>query len=425
MGVSTIMSARKILLMAFGEHKASIVRRALEDPVSEACPASFLQQHPDAVFMIDEPAAAELATVKTPWITGLVDWTPSLIRRAILWLSMQAKKGLLHLTADDFREHNLHELLREHGPTQVICKRIFQEMLGTICEHPAGQERTRVLCFSPHPDDDVISMGGTLIRLKEDGHDVHIAYMTNGNVAVHDHEAIRYANFVAEFNTLFDLASESTGILERKVVDSLAHKNAGQIDPDEVLAIKSLVRKTEAIAAAEAIQIGKENLHFLDLPFYRTGQVRKKPISETDIDIVLHLLQQLQPTHIYVAGDLADPHGTHRICAMAAFEAVRRYREAGGQLHVWLYRGAWQEWEPHQIERAVPLSPSDLDRKRKAIFRHQSQKDGAMFLGSTDKREFWQRAEDRNKGTALLYDIFGLPAYYAMEGFVEWKGDPL
>lgn len=424
-GVATILDARKIVLMAFGEHKAPIVRKALEEPANEACPASFLQNHPQAVFVIDEPAAGELSAIKTPWVTGMVDWTPELIRRAVLWLSTQANKGLLKLTSDDFREHNLHELLREHGPAQVLCKQIFSDMLNTICEHPGGTTPTRVLCFSPHPDDDVISMGGTLIRLQEDGHEVHIAYMTNGNVAVHDHEAIRYANFVSEFNQLFGLASEKTAELEQKVIDSLSRKKAGQIDSDEVLAIKALVRKTEAIAAAEAIKIGYELLHFLDLPFYRTGTVQKKPLSEADIEIVLNLLETLKPSQIYVAGDLADPHGTHRICAIATFEAVKRYREGGGKLEVWLYRGAWQEFEPHQIERAVPLSPQDLLSKRMAIFRHQSQKDGAMFLGSTDKREFWQRAEDRNRRTASLYDKFGLPEYFAMEGFVQWNGEPV
>lgn len=422
MGVGTILEARKIVLMAFGEHKSGIVKQAIEDPAGESCPASFLQHHPSAVFVIDAPAASELTTIRTPWVTGLVEWTPPLIRRAVLWLSEQANKGLLKLTSEDFRSHNLHELIREHGPTQSLCKRVFQDMQQTICENPGGEKPSRVLCFSPHPDDDVISMGGTLIRLVEAGHDVHIAYMTNGNVAVHDHEAIRFANFVSEFNHMFGLAGDLTAQLEQKVNDFLAGKHPGQIDSDEVLAIKALVRKTEAIAAAEAINIGKEKLHFLDLPFYRTGQVRKKPISEADIEIVVDLLETLKPQQIYVAGDLADPHGTHRICAEACFEAVRRYRAKGGVLQVWLYRGAWQEWEPYQIERVVPLAPHDLLLKRMAIFRHQSQKDGAMFLGSTDKREFWQRAEDRNRRTAGLYDKFGLPEYYAMEGFVEWKG---
>jgi glucosamine-6-phosphate deaminase len=425
MGIATILECRKIVLMAFGEHKSAIVCKALEEPANEACPASFLQNHPQAVFVIDEPAASELSAIRTPWVTGMVDWNPELIRRAVLWLSVQAGKGLLKLTSDDFRAHNLHELLREHGPATKLCKQIFRDRLETICEHPGGDKPTRVLCFSPHPDDDVISMGGTLIRLQEDGHDVHVAYMTTGNVAVHDHEAIRFANFVSEFNQTFGLAVDKTSELEAKIQKFLSAKHAGQTDSDEVLAIKTLVRKTEAIAATQAIYIGKENLHFLDLPFYRTGQVRKRPLSEADIEIVLRLLETLRPTQIYVAGDLADPHGTHRTCALAAFEAVRRYRESGGELEVWLYRGAWQEYEPHQIERAVPLTPYDILRKRMAIFRHQSQKDGAMFMGSTDKREFWQRAEDRNRQTASLYDKLGLPEYFAMEGFVLWKGEPI
>lgn len=425
MGIGTILESTKIVLMAFGEHKAPMIRRALEEPVSEACPASFLQNHRQAVFVLDEPSAGELTAVRTPWVTGMVDWSPALIRRAVLWLSFQCGKALLKLTSDDFRAHNLHELLREHGPAQVLCKQVFVDMQSTICEHPAGLSSARVLCFSPHPDDDVISMGGTLIRLKENGHDVHIAYMTSGNVAVHDHDAIRFANFVSEFNQTFGLAKDQSRQLEQKVQDFLSTKRAGTVDMDEVLAIKTLVRKTEATAAADAIDIPKTQLHFLDLPFYRTGTVRKKALSEDDVQTVLELLNDLKPLQIYVAGDLADPHGTHRTCAEACFQAVRQYREAGGQLEVWLYRGAWQEFEPHQIERAVPLSPRDLERKRAAIFRHQSQKDGAMFLGSTDKREFWQRAEDRNRHTAEIYNQLGLPEYFAMEGFVEWKGDQI
>jgi glucosamine-6-phosphate deaminase len=425
MGLGTILESAKIVLMAFGEHKAHIVRRALEEPMNEACPASFLQNHPQAVFVVDEPAAGELTAVKTPWVVGMVDWTPELIRRAVLWLAFQSGKALLKLTSDDFREHNLHELLREHGPAQTLCKRIFVEMQGTIREHPAGLAPTRVLCFSPHPDDDVISMGGALIRLQQDGHDVHVAYMTSGNVAVHDHDAVRFTNFVSEFNQTFGLAADATAALQQKIQDFLATKRSGQIDSDEVLAVKSLVRKTEATAAADAIDIPPDKLHFLDLPFYRTGAARKNPLSEADVELVLQLLVRLAPSQIYVAGDLADPHGTHRTCAEACFQAVRRYREQGGEIEVWLYRGAWQEFEPHQIERAVPLSPNDLDRKRAAILRHQSQKDGAMFLGSTDKREFWQRAEDRNRRTAQLYDQLGLPEYFAMEAFVLWKGGAL
>jgi glucosamine-6-phosphate deaminase len=426
MGVGTILEAKKIVLLAFGEHKASVVARTLQNEHTKACPASILQQHDDAVFVIDEPAACDLALRKTPWLLDeRIDWTDAMVRKAVLWLAFNAKKALLKLTAEDFRQHNLHELLREHGPVQPLVRRVFDVMMETICDAPAGHEKKRVLCFSPHPDDDVISMGGTLIRLVDHGHDVHIAYMTSGNVAVFDHDALRFANFAADFNELFGLETQRAGELEKKVYDFLLNKRPGQIDSPEVLAIKSLVRKTEATAGAQAICIPERNLHFLDMPFYRTGLASKKSLGEEDILIVYQLLKEFQPHQIYVAGDLADPHGTHRICAHAIFEAVERLRGEGTDFEVWLYRGAWQEWEPHQIERAVPLSPDDLDKKKAAIFRHESQKDRAMFPGNTDKREFWQRAEDRNRGTADLYDQLGLPEYFAMEGFVLWKGDML
>lgn len=425
MGVGTILSAKKIVLLAFGEHKSRVIQEVLENGVSSTRPASYLQNHPDAVFVIDEPAASELAIVKTPWLVDRVEWTEALIRKAVLWLSFQSGKALLKLSAEDFRRHSLHELLREHGPAHSLCKKIFDKMMTTICHDPAGDAPKRVICFSPHPDDDVISMGGTLIRLVQQKHEVHIAYMTSGNVAVFDHDAVRFANFIADFNQLFGLESAKTHELEKKVHEFLSNKKPGQTDSDEVLAIKGLIRKTEAVAGAKAVDIGEECLHFLDLPFYRTGQVSKKSITEDDVQIVLDLLVQQQPHQIYVAGDLADPHGTHRLCADAIFEAVLRYRDQGGEVEVWLYRGAWQEWEPHQIERAVPLTPDDLEKKRFAIFRHESQKDRAMFPGADDPREFWQRAEDRNKGTADLYDKLGLPEYYAMEGFVLWRGTPI
>lgn len=425
MGIGTMMEAKKIVLLAFGEHKAPIVRQALEGPVTERCPASALQEHPNAVFVLDEPAASDLTAVRTPWLVDRVEWTEPMIRKAVLWLSFESKKALMKLTNDDFCDYNLHELVREHGSAPLLCQRVFDQMMATICNEPGGNEPTRILCFSPHPDDDVISMGGTLLRLVQQKHDLHIAYMTSGNVAVFDHDASRFANFVADFNHYFGLESEKTAELERSVYEFLAHKRPGDIDSPEVLAIKSLVRKTEAIAAAKAIGVDEPNLHFLDLPFYRTGRVGKRPISEDDIRIVADLLDRLRPTQIYVAGDLADPHGTHRVCAEAIFQACERYSTKGGSLEVWLYRGAWQEWEPHQIERAVPLGPEDLERKKAAIFRHQSQKDRAMFPGTTDSREFWQRAEDRNRGTALLYDELGLPEYYAIEGFVRWTGTPI
>ncbi|HVJ83336.1 MAG TPA: glucosamine-6-phosphate deaminase, partial [Planctomycetia bacterium] len=391
MGIGSILDARKIVLLAFGEHKASILKKSLEEPAGEHCPASMLQHHPNAVFVIDEPGAGELTVRTRPWEVGRCEWTRTMIRKAVIWLSLKEKKALLKLQPDHFRRNNLHELLREHGPAERLCRQVFAGMMQTVCDEPGGATPQRCLCFSPHPDDDVISMGGTLIRLVQQQHDVHIAYMTSGNVAVHDRDAIRFANFVADYNRAFGIENQRTEQIEGSVYRFLTEKKPGQVDSEEVLAIKGLVRKTEAIAGAKVIGIGEDKLHFLDLPFYHTGRVGKKPLSEDDVKIVHDLLVKLKPGQIYVAGDLADPHGTHRICADAIFRAVERYRSGGGKLEVWLYRGAWQEWEPHLVERAVPLSPSDLELKKAAIFRHESQKDGAMFPGTVDTREFWQR----------------------------------
>jgi len=422
MGVGTILEARKIAIMAFGEHKSSIVHRAVEGDVTDAIAASFLQNHPDTTFLLDEAAAADLTAVSRPWTLGLVDWTPALIRRAVIWLSLTGHKGLLKLSDDDFREHALYELLREHGPSQQLGRRVFDEMMGTICTQPGGTEPRTILAFSPHPDDDVISMGGTLIRLVEQKHKVHIAYMTSGNIAVFDHDAWRFTDFVAEFQQLFGIDPDHTAQVKRRVHDYLRSKKPGQRDSEEILKIKALIRQTEARAAAAVCSIPPEQLTFMDLRFYRTGTIAKAPIHTDDIKDIIALLQKVQPAQIYVAGDLADPHGTHRVCADAIFQGVREVWGKGQRFEVWQYRGAWQEWEPHEIDRAVPVSPEDLERKKLAIFRHQSQKDRAMFPGSIDPREFWQRAEDRNRHTAKVYDDLGLPEFYGLEGFVQWRG---
>ena len=330
-------------------------------------------------------------------------------------------KGLLKLSEDDFREHELYELLREHGPAHRLGRRVFDEMMNTICTQPFGPEPGTVLVFSPHPDDDVISMGGTLIRLVEQGHKVHVAYMTSGNIAVFDHDAWRFTDFVCEFNHLFGMDTEHSERVKERVQSFLRTKKPGQPDSADLLNIKKLIRATEARAAALACGIPPEQLEFMDLRFYRTGTIAKAPIHPQDIQDIVDLLRKLQPAQIYVAGELSDPHGTHRVCANAIFDAVREVRKTGQKFEVWLYRGAWEEWEPHEIERAVPLSPSDLERKKHAIFRHQSQKDRAMFPGGSDPREFWQRAEDRNIDTAKLYDSLGLPEFYALESFVQWR----
>ncbi len=422
MGIGTILQSRKIILMAFGEHKAEIVREALEGPVTDRVPASFLQEHHDASVVLDDPAAAELTSVAKPWILGRVQWTDALIKRAVLWLCEQTGKALLKLDGADFRQHNLHQLLRDHGPSQKLAHRVFKWMMDTIEYKPAGREPRRVLIFSPHPDDDVISMGGTMIRLSEDDHDVHVAYMTSGNIAVFDHDAQRLADLAAELNRRFQIDVEKTPNLEAEVIRALAEKEPGEPDEEVVLKIKELIRWSEAKAAAGVCGCSEDNLHFLNLPFYQTGTIAKKPIGDEDVLRVRELIEQIRPAQVYVAGDLSDPHGTHRLCAEAVFRALEGMDQEGdGQPEVLLYRGAWQEWTPHVIDVAVPLSPGDLKLKKTAIFRHESQKDSALFPGPDDPREFWQRAEDRNRHTADLYNRIGLPEYYAMEAFVRWN----
>ena len=443
MGVASILEARRIFLMAFGEHKAGIVYRALEQAPTEAISASFLQDHKDATFVLDEAAAAELTALKRPWEVGPCQWTPELVRKAVVTLSLTVKKGLQKLNDDDFRDHHLYELLREKGPAEQIGEAIFHDRIETLRPYPAGrvaapgeaaatrdarrrgdvQPPKTVLVFSPHPDDDVISMGGTIIRLVEQGHKVHIAYMTSGNVAVFDHDARRFVDFVDEFVEAFGSPSEhsAAGTIKERVNRFLDAKKPGEADSADVLKVKTVIRTTEARAGALACGIPPEQLEFMNLRFYHTGTKTKNPIHPQDIDDVVELLTRLRPAQVYVAGELSDPHGTHRICAEAVFAATRRVRAAGLTTDVWLYKGAWEEWEPHEIEMAVPLSPEVLERKKQAIFRHQSQKDRAMFPGGTDRREFWQRAEQRNLATARTYDALGLPEYFALEAFVKWK----
>ncbi|MBX9787419.1 MAG: glucosamine-6-phosphate deaminase [Pirellulales bacterium] len=422
MGLGTILDARKVILLALGEHKAPIIREAVEGPLADRVPASYLREHPDASFLLDRAAAAQLTGVATPWLLGTVEWTDALIKRAVLWLAERTGKALLKLDDNDFRDHNLHQLLRRHGPAQRVAHRVFRWMMDSIEYHPAGRTPQRVICFSPHPDDDVISMGGTLIRLVEDGHEVHVAYMTSGNIAVFDHDASWLADLVTEYNRLFGIDQDKSRTVEEDVVRALASKAPGQPDSDQVLKIKALIRWGEAKAGATSIGCREEHLHFLDLPFYRTGTIAKRPVGDDDVRIVRELIERVNPGQVYLAGDLSDPHGTHRMCAQAIFRALDQIKADRGQRpDALMYRGAWQEWPVHEIEIAVPLSPKDLELKKAAIFRHESQKDKALFPGP-DAREFWQRAEDRNRHTADVYNRIGLPEYFAMEGFVRWKG---
>lgn len=437
MGVGTILAAKRLVMMGFGEGKAPILARAIEGEVTPVVSASFLQDHPNACVYIDEAASAHMTRSKSPWLVGPVDWTPTLIRKAVIWLAQLIDKPILKLTDEDYNEHGLQELIAEHGPGYDINVGVFKSMQNTITGWPGGKPEDknrragdtgpfpkRVLIFSPHPDDDVISMGGTLIRLVDQGHEVHVAYQVSGNIAVFDEDAIRFADFAAEFNRQQGIDEKKTAGFESHVEQFLKNKEPGQVDSPEVQQLKGLIRRGEARAAGRSCNVPMENLHFMDMPFYETGKVRKKPLGEEDIQITMDLLDKIKPRQVYAAGDLSDPHGTHRTCLAAVFEAMRRSESKAWHEHCefWLYRGAWQEWEPERIEMAVPLSPSELLRKRVAIFKHESQKDRALFPGA-DEREFWQRAEDRNKATAQVYDQLGLAEYEAIEGFVQWHGD--
>jgi glucosamine-6-phosphate deaminase len=421
MGVDSILSAKKIIIIALGEHKAPIVRQAVEGEISEKVTASFLQMHPNAVMVVDEAAAGELTAVQTPWLVGRVKWTPQLEKRAVIWLAEQTAKPLQRLCRTDFIEHHLHELLHEKGPIEAVRQRVFDALLHGLCTHPAGPKPETIVVFSPHPDDDVISMGGTLITLADQKHDVHIAYQTSGSLAVFDHDAQRHIDFMHQMHAIFGLDNEQTLELDRKLREAIANKRPGDPDSLEVQKIKALIRQTEATTAAAAAGVPEEKLHFLNMPFYRTGKVEKAPITGADVEIIANLLHELKPQQIYVAGDLSDPHGTHRMCARAIIQALDVVAGAGISPEVWLYRGAWQEYEPYEIERAVPLSPELVERKKQAIFRHESQKDAPLFPGS-DKREFWVRAEERTKHTAEIYNRLGLPEFYALEAFVRYCG---
>jgi glucosamine-6-phosphate deaminase len=447
MGVGTILSARKVVLLAFGEHKAPVLRRAVEDEVNNVVAASFLQEHPNARIYLDPSSSAELTRFKTPWLLGPVEsfglsWDATLTKKAAIWLARTLKKPILKLTEEDYNEHGLQDLLATRpGGAYDINIEVFRGLQGTITGWPGGKKEharrdgasahsivadifpKRVVIFSPHPDDDVISMGGTFIRLCEQGHEVHVAYQTSGNIAVFDDAAIRHADFVTEFCQSFKLfAGKEAEKIEERILSFVKTKEAGEIDSPELQTIKGLIRRSEARAGARYSGVKPEHIHFLDLPFYETGRVKKKPLSEADIEITCELLERVKPHQIYAAGDLSDPHGTHRVCLSAIITAVQRLKDRPWmkQCEVWLYRGAWQEWEPHEIEMAVPLSPEEVARKRIAIFKHESQKDKALFPGP-DQREFWQRAEDRNRWTAEIYDKLGLPEYQAIEGFVRWK----
>ena len=439
MGVSTILSARKIFLTAWGEEKAEIIKKTVEGKVSDAIPASFLQTHNDAHVVIDLSAAAKLTRIQHPWLVASCKWTDKLVRSALVWLCQITGKPLLKLTNKDYNENGLSELLALYGSAYNANIKIFNDLQHTITGWPGGKpdaddtyrpERAnpfpkRVIVFSPHPDDDVISMGGTLRRLVQQGHDVHVAYETSGNIAVGDEEVVRFMHFINGFNQLF--ANEQDEVIKSKykeIKEFLKNKKEGDIDSQDIRTIKGLIRRGEARTASTFNQIPLDHVHFLDLPFYESGKIEKLPMGEADVNIVRELITKVKPHQIYVAGDLADPHGTHRKCTDAVLAAIDFEKEAKAEwlkdCRVWMYRGAWAEWEIENIEMCVPISPEELRAKRNSILKHQSQMESAPFLGN-DERLFWQRSEDRNRGTAKLYDDLGLACYEAMEAFVEYK----
>lgn len=439
MGISTILGARKIFLTAWGEEKAEIIQRTVEGAMSDAIPASFLQTHNDVHVVIDLAAAGKLTRIVHPWLVTSCEWTNKLVRSALVWLCQLTGKPILKLTNKDYNENGLSELLALYGSAYNANIKIFNDLQHTITGWPGGKpnaddtyrpERAqpypkRVIVFSPHPDDDVISMGGTIRRLVQQGHDVHVAYQTSGNIAVCDEEVSRFMHFINGFNQLFDNDKDET--IKRKykeIKDFFSVKKEGDADTRDILTIKGLIRRGEARTACTYNNIPMSQVHFLDMPFYESGKIEKLPMTEKDIEIVVELLRKVKPHQIYVAGDLADPHGTHRKCTDAVLAAIDIVKEENEEwlndCRVWMYRGAWAEWEIENIEMCVPMSPEELRAKRYSILKHQSQMESAPFIGN-DERLFWQRAEDRNRDTAKLYDDLGLACYEAMEAFVEYK----
>ncbi|MGH7527939.1 MAG: glucosamine-6-phosphate deaminase [Gemmatimonadales bacterium] len=418
MGVATILEAREIVILATGEHKAEIVRRAVEGEVDHEVAATFLQQHPDTTFYLDGPAAEGLTRIATPWLLGAVEWTPDLVVRAVAWLSRETGKAILKLTQRDYAEHRLSSLVARSGSPAALNGEVFNALGARIrgrSKLPRGQ---RIVCFSPHPDDDVISMGGILRKLVENGNAITVAYMTSGNLAVFDHDVRRHLDFMRRLAAERHVAEDAVAELGRRVDQFLAHKHPGDVDIPEVQDTKRIIRESEAVAGIRTLGLDDRAARFLNLPFYQTGKVRKDPVGPADVAIVRALLQEVGPDLVFVAGDLSDPHGTHRMCKEAIGRALAEHVAAGhARPEVWLYRGAWQEWPVTQATWLVPLSQEELRMKIQAIFKHQSQKDTAPFPGP-DEREFWQRVEARNKGTAAELDRLGLAEYFAMEAYV-------
>jgi glucosamine-6-phosphate deaminase len=426
MGIQTILSAKRILLMAWGTNKSEIIQKAIEGSISPMIPTTYLQLHKNTTLVLDHGAASELTRIKTPWLVSQCEWDETLRSKAITWLCEQTKKSILKLIDEDYNKHGMSDLLALHGSAYDLNINMFNKLQRSITGWPGGKpnaddtyrperalpEKKRVIIFSPHPDDDVISMGGTFDRLVEQGHEVHIAYQTSGNIAVSDQDAKRFLEVTK------DLLQSDQNQHTLSLEEEFEKINPQEPTPQGIRNLKGSIRKRESLGATRYIGIPDEQVHFMNLPFYETGLIDKNPVSQKDLDLTIALIEELKPHQIYAAGDLADPHGTHRVCLDLIFEALETLKTKPymKDCWMWLYRGAWHEWEIHEIEMAVPMSPDQVLKKRKAIFFHQSQKDGVMFQGE-DNREFWIRAEDRNTATAKKYKEFGLSEYAAIEAF--------
>ncbi|MDO9679930.1 MAG: PIG-L family deacetylase [Bacteroidales bacterium] len=436
MGIETILMAKKIFFLAWGEGKAGTIAKLVEGTINEQNPTSYLQKHENLEVLVDFASAAELTRIKTPWLTGPCEWDEKLTRKAVFWLCKKLEKPILKLTDRDYNDNGMSDLITEQGPASKINIKAFNDLQHTITGWPGGKpnaddstrpERAfpfpkRAIIFSPHPDDDVISMGGTLARLAEHGHEVHLAYQVSGNIAVFDHDAIRFLDFIRDSSEIYGFDSDLSSNIYKDALKELSVKHPGEPDSAQIRDVKGAIRRGEAKAACRYLRIPEERVHFLDMPFYETGGVKKNPIGPADIKIVKDLLQNVKPHQVYAAGDLSDPHGTHRVCLQAILTALNELKNEDWikDCRVWLYRGAWQEWDVADADMAVPLSPEEVIIKREAIFKHQSQKDRPLFPGS-DKREFWQRAEERNHNTAVLFDKLGMAEYQAIELFVRYN----
>ena len=437
MGISTILKAKKIILLAWGPTKAPVVQQSVEGHNTEQVPASLLQNHENVTFVIDEMAAAELTRYKNPWLTGECEWNNKMIRKAVVNMALKLEKPVLSLTNSDYNEFGLSDLLVEKGEAYEINLQVYYMLRDSITGWPGGKpnavipahpERSepypkKVVLFSPHPDDDIISMGGTFQRLHDQGHEVHVAYQTSGNIAVTDEFVTRFMDFAVGFEEMFGVDSNKSKSILAEARGYLENKKSNQVDTGDIRNVKGLIRRCEAAATCRYVGLNEGQWHFQNLPFYETGTIEKKPMSEEDVQLTMELLRKIKPQQVYSAGDFADPHGTHLVCFNVVLESLKRIKAEGddwiNNCWLWLYKGAWQEWHIEEIEMAIPMSPEQVMKKRFGIFIHQSQKDMVPFQG-TDSREFWQRAEERNAATADLYGKLGLTQYAGVEAFVRW-----